>query len=660
MLTNPFKFLCDFETVIFRLLQDVALQQLTTELEKVKATPKLETEIDELSTTKKVLEATIAKLAESEKQLETSDSTMEELVRTLEETRKELAQERSYVAQAFDNDEEMIRIKEELRNAETQTKELEKHLVDKDEAILSLKKVIEEATKDDGKTIAEKVVEIAALAEELHSTKAELVELKVDSSAKNSQLEKLRKEFNDKVLELEEASRKISDVVAALEDVKKHGFENEAELNMFRDINSKTATELESLKKALEEKNEALAGAKCEANSTQSTEKFDKGIAEEMIKQANRIIDMEAELQEKALELVNAKNESAIQISVLETELTKCRNEIEKLQNEDALTEIDQQLQESIKALDKKNSLIIARNDTIKRLEISLAEKERLLSDLEKLPKEPNLRAKEELQTLRRRLMQADKEKEERRELLAKKEEKLEEAKQELVKLRKDRDGNSAKFLRELQDTRTELAGAKRRLLEKEKAFQEAKEELNSAKSSSATELDKARTRLASTEEKLQEREDEVFKANKKTSRIQEDMQKYQNQIVPALGNKVKALEEELLRSGERAKVSFLWNFGKRTGWSWSLVLDTTLKWTDRENLIEKSSTSAEQSCLLRPSNNYTDHIFYQLVAQQSLVEKYWCSYDQPVLQVAVTSSARETKMRTLDFVQRFASTTKQ
>ena len=88
--------------------------------------------------------------------------------------------------------------------------------------------------------------------------------------------------------------------------------------------------------------------------------------------------------------------------------------------------------------------------------------------------------------------------------------------------------------------------------------MQEAKEELNSAKSSSATELDEARTRLASTEEKVQELEDEVFTANKTTSRIQDEIQKYQNEVVPALENRVKALEEELLRSGERVKVSFL------------------------------------------------------------------------------------------------------
>ena len=108
------------------------------------------------------------------------------------------------------------------------------------------------------------------------------------------------------------------------------------------------------------------------------------------------------------------------------------------------------------------------------------------------------------------------------------------------------------------------VRGREEKIVRKRKTFQEAKEELSSAKSSSASELDKARMRLASTEEKVQELEDEVFTANETTSRIRDEIRKYQNEVVPALENKVKALEEELLRSGESAKVSV----GKRTEWS--------------------------------------------------------------------------------------------
>ncbi|KAL9968581.1 hypothetical protein ACROYT_G020690 [Oculina patagonica] len=586
--------------------QDAALKHLTAELEKAKAAPKVMTDHDEMSRTKGALEVTMAKLADTEKKLETKDSMMKELVRTLEATREELARERSFVAQAFDNDEEMIRIKDELQKAEAQTKELEKNLATKDEAISSLKKVIEETearslernsqAEETEKAVAEKAAEITALAkqleaakEEMHGTKTELEKITVEGKGKDSQIQLLTKEFNEKVSELEDATREMSDKVPALEDMKRQVLEKETELNKVKEENSKTTAELESTKKALEEKVEASARIQCEVYQTQASEALEKGNAEEITKQAARIKEMEEEIKEKAVELENAKSESARKISELEAELTECKKEMKKLQSGDALAELEQQLEESTKALDKKNSQVIARNNNIKRLEMSLAEKERLLAEMEKLPKEPNLRAKEELKTLRRRLVQTDKEKDESRELLGKKDEKLEEAKQELEKLKKDGDEKSAKFLRELQESRTELdevkedtkkkqeqikslkekldtqnlknaclqtqlENEKRGLLEKEKAVQEAKTELSVAKSSSATELDEARKRLASTEEKVQELEDEAFTANETTSRIQDEVKRYEKEIVPGLENKVKTLEEELLHSGERAK----------------------------------------------------------------------------------------------------------
>ena len=73
------------------------------------------------------------------------------------------------------------------------------------------------------------------------------------------------------------------------------------------------------------------------------------------------------------------------------------------------------------------------------------------------------------------------------------------------------------------------------RIVRKIKSLARSEQELNSAKSSFATELDETRMRLASTEEKLQELEDEVFTANETTSRIQDEMRKYQNEVVPAL-----------------------------------------------------------------------------------------------------------------------------
>ena len=93
---------------------------------------------------------------------------------------------------------------------------------------------------------------------------------------------------------------------------------------------------------------------------------------------------------------------------------------------------------------------------------------------------------------------------------------------------------------------------------EKENTVQATKEELNSVRSKSSTEIDDAKKRLESTEEKVQKLEDEVFTANEESSRVQAEIQRYEEEIVPGLENKIKALEEENLRSSLKVKVRTL------------------------------------------------------------------------------------------------------
>ena len=52
--------------------------------------------------------------------------------------------------------------------------------------------------------------------------------------------------------------------------------------------------------------------------------------------------------------------------------------------------------------------------------------------------------------------------------------------------------------------------------------------------------------------------EDEVFTANEESSRVQAEIQRYEEEIVPGLENKIKALEEENLRSSLKFKVRTL------------------------------------------------------------------------------------------------------
>lgn len=80
--------------------------------------------------------------------------------------------------------------------------------------------------------------------------------------------------------------------------------------------------------------------------------------------------------------------------------------------------ELEKQLKATTIALDKKNSQLISRNNAVKRLELSLSEKEAKILELTKSQNTPStpgrdLRVKEEVKTLRRRLVQADKDSEE-------------------------------------------------------------------------------------------------------------------------------------------------------------------------------------------------------------------------------------------------------
>ena len=92
-------------------------------------------------------------------------------------------------------------------------------------------------------------------------------------------------------------------------------------------------------------------------------------------------------------------------------------------------------------------------------------------------------------------------------------------------------------------------------MLEKEIAVEEASKEMCNARSASAYELDEKKKRLASMDGKVHELKDELSTANETTSRLQTEIQRYENQVVPDLEHKVRFLEEGMARSDERTKV---------------------------------------------------------------------------------------------------------
>ena len=187
---------------------------------------------------------------------------------------------------------------------------------------------------------------------------------KAESISKDSELELAKNEIKEKTSKLEGASRQISENLAALEGMQKQMIEIEAELQTVKEDNLKKSVELE---RVLEEKLEILAKHKGHDHHNRITAGSGAGGDPEMVKQAARVNEVEEDLREKSLELKNAKSEYTRKIDELKTELSGCKKEMKKLHSEDAEKEIEQQLEESTKALDKKNSPVIARKRKRKR-----------------------------------------------------------------------------------------------------------------------------------------------------------------------------------------------------------------------------------------------------------------------------------------------------
>ena len=410
----------------------------------------------EIEKLKAALEVARGKLADAENNLENKESLMKELVRSLEETRDELARERSYVAQAFDNDEELIRIKDELQKAEVKTADLEKDLASKDQVITSLKQMVEIA-KDEGKEITsqdeqakkgeveELMKQLEKAKEEVREAKDEVVKTKSEFAGKDLLLEEVKRVRDEKAFELGSVEKELSEKKVDLEDNEKKIAELQTELRCLKEDNEKRGLEL---KKAREENLEYFF-----ANMRKGTIKSGKNNEIEISSEKSlRVKELEKEIDAKSNELEKLTCEYNGKIGELEAELTQCRTEIEKFRKEDAIKELEGQLEESTKALDKKNSQVIARNNTIKKLELSLAEKEERLNEMEKLSNESKnyLRAEEELKTLRRRL---DQEREDSTEIMAKKDRDLEEVREQLEQLRRETEEKECKNAEELQNS---------------------------------------------------------------------------------------------------------------------------------------------------------------------------------------------------------------
>ncbi|XP_015764855.1 PREDICTED: kinesin-like protein KIF20B [Acropora digitifera] len=605
--------------------QDEALKHLTKELSTAKstATQRLEN-AGEIEKLKAALEVAKGKLADAENNLENKESLMKELVRSLEETRDELARERSYVAQAFDNDEELIRIKDELQKAEVKTADLEKDLASKDQVITSLKQMVEIA-KDEGKEITsqdeqakkdeveELMKQLEKAKEEVREAKDEVVKTKSEFAGKDLLLEEVKRERDERAFELGSVEKELSEKKVDLEDNEKKIAELQTELRCLKEENEKRGLEL---KKAREENLEYFF-----ANMRKGTIKAGKNNEIEISSEKSlRVKELEKEIDAKSNELGKLTCEYNGKIGELEAELTQCRTEIEKFRKEDAIKELEGQLEESTKALDKKNSQVIARNNTIKKLELSLTEKEERLKEMEKMSNESNLRAEEELKTLRRRL---DQEREDSTEIMAKKDRDLEEVREQLEQLRRETEEKECKNMEELQKsekTKGELElnlTEAHSLLEKRneefelkiKEVMKLREVIKTAEQEKFQELDKCYQEMMNMQKTIQERnksvdeleqklrdsELEKQKAEELTGTLKIELQPLRGQVV-SLKDRLQAVTKdlELVTSDSEGEKEALSNMKQVLDEQDAVMANQAQEIEERQNEIESLCTELQ------------------------------------------------------------------
>ncbi|XP_067050248.1 kinesin-like protein KIF20B [Acropora muricata] len=605
--------------------QDEALKHLTKELSIAKSTATQHLEnAGEIEKLKAALEVAKGKLADAENNLENKESLMKELVRSLEETRDELARERSYVAQAFDNDEELIRIKDELQKAEVKTADLEKDLASKDQVITSLKQMVEIA-KDEGKEITsqdeeakkdeveELMKQLDKAKEEVREAKDEVVKTKSEFAGKDLLLEEVKRERDEKAFELGSVAKELSEKKVDLEDNEKKIAELQTELRCLKEENEKRVLEL---KKAREENLEYFF-----ANMRNGTIKSEKNNEIEISSEKSlRVKELEKEIDAKSNELEKLTCEYNGKIGELEAELTQFRTEIEKFRKEDAIKELEGQLEESTKALDKKNSQVIARNNTIKKLELSLTEKEERLKEMEKMSNESNLRAQEELKTLRRRL---DQEREHSTEIMAKKDRDLEEVREQLEQLRRETEEKECKNAEELQNsekTKGELElnlTEAHSLLEKRneefelkiKEVMKLREVIKTAEQEKFQELDKCYQEMMNMQKTIQERnksvdeleqklrdsELEKQKAEELTGTLKIELQPLRGQVV-SLKDRLQAVTKdlELVTSDSEGEKEALSNMKQVLDEQDAVMANQAQEIEERQNEIESLCTELQ------------------------------------------------------------------
>ncbi|XP_031556529.1 kinesin-like protein KIF20B [Actinia tenebrosa] len=537
---------------------------------------------------KEGLETALAsKLANLREQLLARDELMKELVQSLEETREQVELDKGDLVML--NNKQKIRIVELEDELETLKKAVSED--DSDKRFESLKEQLKKAETDSIK--AKEQMEMSGFEKEeikcaLDDAKTKEGELKNQIAEAKQEVEELKKCFTEAKENISSLEKTLeskntqlmelqTDAKKDLEMKNKLGASNKRQAELERQVKEQeselktTLSELEELKT----EKVSLDKAKLEI------EKLSENLAtkELRVKElVNELEDVKNKLQQENKENSKASEEGN------DDERKEKRSDAKNKDKTKEIKELEKQLEVTTRALDKKNSQLISRNNALKRLELSLSEKEAKISELTKEKGQglqtpsKDLRTREEIRTLRRRVVQADKDTEELKQKVQEYQSKFEEVSKqqeekskEVLQLQEKLEVSENR-VKELEnnfnDVKEESLKDKEKLEANEKkieVYRLQQSELKEKTEETAKLLEQMKEEIENAknekQEKIKELEDVKNKAELYEKRVEElNLQQSENvkesdERVTSLMEKLKSAEEELKRNVERLQM---------------------------------------------------------------------------------------------------------
>ncbi|XP_048577376.1 kinesin-like protein KIF20B isoform X3 [Nematostella vectensis] len=496
-------------------------------------------EASEVANLRDALEKANSKVAHSEEILALKAARLKELVNELDKMKKDLDAQKQAIEESRSEESGIIgEMEEKLKESKDKISKLEGTLNDKAKALekahLSLKEAetkLEEMSTNNVKAVEE--------------SNEKITSLKALINQKDDALEKIK-------ASLKEAEERFQELNRTLEEVQKE----------------KNA--LESKIEELTQKSETLMG-----KHSDKEKELEKATTESVkfSHEKDASIDEEITFKKvKPLEVVTIKPTRSSN-GARQRKRSRKGDESETKDEPQIVVELEKQLEASTRALDKKNTQLIARNNTIKRLELNIIEKNKKIDDLEVLkmksstPLTPgrDQRTREELRALRKRAREAENEVDDVKEKLRDAEKKLKSAQKDVVEITEEKEGLQKMatafeqlieekegyitvLKKELQDLNDQKEKKSNELLHQEKLLKEKQQQSACVEKQVEQELALLRCELAEAKQRAETAEAAIVE----TSASLAQGKAQQEDDIKSLMEKIASKEAELRELGEK------------------------------------------------------------------------------------------------------------